>query len=232
MKKRILSSTLVALTGVSQAALISWSTPADATNENVIISPATVVQAYNVGGPALTVTVGGTDVVFADNSGATGVAANLSGGANINATYWQGSAGDIDFDTILDSQRWNSAAGSHDITLSGLMGNTTYQVQVFSIDNRGGNSAGRYYTLSDGVTTSAEAGRDTAGGTGQFIVGTFTTGPAETTQTFSQIGYRSAGTDNGSSQLNAVVVAVVPEPSSALLLSLAGFALLGRRSRK
>ena len=65
-------------------------------------------------------------------------------------------------------------------------------------------------------------------GPGLLMTGTFTADA--TTQDFTTSGFESTGVSIGS-QLNAITLYEVPEPSSAALLGLGGLALILRRRK-
>jgi hypothetical protein len=206
MKKMIsilaIAGLVLALAPNAQAAVITWGTPADTINENVIINASTVVQAYNCGlADNYTVTVGGSDVSF------TGVAKSTAGPfGNFNngesgADFWQGTAIDPDFNTVMDSGFYTNAGVT--IGLTGLVNGQEYEVQIFSADNRSAaESWNRKFAYKDAEVGSAFStpGLGFKDGVGQYVVGSFTA--AGTTQDIIVDG------SLGTKQMNALVLTV------------------------
>lgn len=216
-KTAITIGAFAALTSVSQAATITWGAVQTITNENDIISPTTVVQATTYGNlGAQTVTVGGTDIVFADGSGNYGTPVS-------DAIAWGGSAAaDTDFETVMDSWNFHGDTAPLTQTISGLTDGQQYQVQFFFTDARGCCN-GRTQTFGNTVADGGVASAALTAGTGEFVIGTFTA--SGTTQDF------VIGGGPAQNHVNAFVVASVPEPSSAALLGLGGLALIMRRRK-
>lgn len=222
MKKAQLTPLALALfCGAAHSATINWGAPTDAVDENVIISPSNVVQAWNASGNTntLDVTVGGTTVTFT-GTGAGGVGAGFTSGANPDPAQWLGTPADADFSTILDETRWGPSTVN--IQLTGLTPSQEYDVQIFYSDARGCCN-GRLQNYTAGNTSANVAAGGTGGnGLGQFVVGSFTADAA--TQDISVFNADGA-------HFNALVVAAVPEPSGAILLGLGAVGLLVRRRR-
>ena len=140
--------------------------------------------------------------------------------------------------------------GETTVNLSGLTAGNQYMVQIFSNDSRSGRNSDWQTGFSDGVNdfatsmangtwgTAGLSNRDPVSGLGEpsgdYIIGTFVAG-ASGIQSFDVRGTSNnwSTLNGGRSQLNAFQLrdlgAVVPEPSSFLVLSLASLMLCKRR---
>lgn len=233
MKYTILLA-LAAMTGVSQAAVITWDAGASSTTA---ITATTDILNEGVAATGITYTKddwpSGTSSFAAANGaldfGAGGTVNGVSfSSAGGSGPFWTNNGGASTGDSTLDGIINNHAAfgGTGDpweLTLSGLQANTQYKIQIIGIhDLRGGGISTRttQFQDNDGGLASATLTR----GTGGWVIGTFTTGAAETAFTIDAIG----PTDPGAA---AVVLRVVPEPSSTALLGLGGLALILRRRK-
>lgn len=112
------------------------------------------------------------------------------------------------------------------MTLSNLTPNTTYLVQIWANDSRGGGitRTETFESLGGSVSDPLTYRQSADGGLGQYIVGTFTTGASETTQ--------SIFSTTALGQVNALQLRVIPEPSTYALIGLGiGFVLWAKRRR-
>jgi hypothetical protein len=112
------------------------------------------------------------------------------------------------------------------MTLSNLTPNTTYLIQIWANDSRGGGitRTETFESLGGSVSDPLTYRQPTDGGLGQYIVGTFTTGAAETTQAI------FSTTPLG--QVNALQLRAIPEPSTYVMFGLGvGFLLWAKRRR-
>jgi len=113
--------------------------------------------------------------------------------------------------------------------LTGLTSGQQYRIQALVYDGRGPQT-GRTLEI-DGATmgTYANGINGTSWGPGLLMTGTFTA-DATTEQSFTIETLETTGASSGS-QLNAITLYTVPEPSSAALLGLGGLALILRRRK-
>lgn len=225
---------LAAMTGISQAATITWdagassTTPVTATtdilNEGVAATDITYTKDNWPSGTSSFLAANGA-LDFGPGGTVNGV---IFTGADGSGPFWTNnggaSTGDAILDGIIDSHSaFGNASDPWELTLSGLQANTQYKIQIIGIhDGRGGGISDRttQFQDNDGGSASATLTR----GTGGWVTGTFTTGAAETSFTINAIGSNDPGA-------GAVVLRVVPEPSSAALLGLGGLALILRRRK-
>lgn len=207
------------------AAVITWDNTAEPiTDESVIISPDRVVQALNFqdsNRSPLTVTTGGTDVVFEPNND-LGRRADQEG-------IWEGTTSDPDFETIMDELGYegNDTDDSFTFTFSNLTAGQQYRLQLFYSQ---ANQSGRFATFTAGNTSpNVDGDTDDDGNTdgptevGEYAVGTFTADGTTQDVVF------GVGGNLGAPASNAAVLATVPEPMSLTLLAPAGLIVLRRR---
>jgi autotransporter-associated beta strand protein len=173
-------------------AAITWQTPTTVVGDTDVSTAGTLVYAYNFSSSASTV----NGVAFTGNTSLTGAGANLSFspsfGGNYNG-YGSGSnpynALSSAYKVLLGNANYLDAPGaSVTITLSNLTVGRSYAIQYWVNDSR---NLGRSETLTSSggntVTLSYDA-TATAGGVGQYSIGTFTANA--TTQSFivTQVG--------------------------------------------
>ncbi|MDB4353840.1 PEP-CTERM sorting domain-containing protein [Akkermansiaceae bacterium] len=177
--------------------------------------------------------------------------------AYADGEVFNGAATDVS--NLLIGAVYNPATnvdGLATFTMTGLTAGNTYEMQIIVNDARGGGGGGIRDTnwhvgFNDGAGGTTITGVadlvnrpvDQNVGTelaGDYIIGTFVAD--STTQIFdfgatrsgSALGDTLANPNNGQAQFNAFQLretAVVPEPSSALLLGLAGVGFLVRRRK-
>lgn len=165
-------------------------------------------------------------------------------GGNAEGAFFTGDGGDTgneDLNFVYNSHGWNGAGAS--ITLDGLVPGEDYQIQLLGAGDTRGCCNTRNQAADDGVgNVSGDFGRGNTS-----VVGTFTATKAS--QAISIVGGTENGVDPGLSGyiltdgagnlVSAYNVAgsiestvTVPEPSSAVLLLLAGMGLSMRRRRR
>ena len=179
----------------------SWGATSRITSNSDIVSPATVVAAFNLGnaGSTIDVAVDGRTIPFEPGT--------VSGFTEYgNASFFDpaGTSVDADFESVLDTfaQRNppNDTTGA--LSFSGLEENATYLLQVFVADDRG-SVWNRTFSVGGAQTTFAT---NSGGLTTATAVATVRTGPGETS--FDLIV--------GGGPLNAAVIARAPLAAPAL----------------
>ena len=179
----------------------------------------------------------------------TSTATDTAGPATFGAGEL-GAAGNADLTNLLQGAIFN---GGGTQTLGGLVIGQAYEIQLIVNDARGGTGAGIRDTawevgLTDGVGTTIAGIADltnrpfndsaSTAVNGDFIIGTFTA-DATGSQSFDfgatragyTLGDELVNVNNGQAQINGFQLRAVPEPSSALLIGLAGTALMFRRRK-
>lgn len=180
---------------------------------------ATTVNGVNFAAGASSSSLGGGNVTFTgftnfNNTAFTSASAPYSGLSNAYRQTLQGSVFAATGNTL----------GT--VTLNNLTIGQAYQVQVWVQDPRTGGTETRTEVIRNvddsGSITLDYNSTNGAGGVGQYTIGTFTADA--TSQSFEMLGAAS-------SQMNAIQLRAIPEPSHLTLLSLAGIATLRRRRR-
>ena len=177
----------------------------------------TVITAADFGAGTQNVTLTGGQIITFDGSGANAV---VVGGNGTTTGAFSGNTGNSAFDTVLNGFDHDSPAGTKQITLSGLTAGKQYSVQLFGLDDRGGNESNRILSFSDFSNNSS--GPITSGAN-DYVIGTFTAASAFQTITES--------VPNGGN-INALVVrdisaSAAPEPSQFACLAFTALGMAG-----
>ena len=231
MKNRTLyhlAAGCLALSGSASAAVITFSAESFL-DEAQISTNGTLVEAANFGSSSTTQVLNGITFTAAAVSSANLTVQNgtfSSNNSNYNAaihtiTGVTAAEGNALFNFFV----FGSGTGSDLVTLSGLTVGVQYEFQVLFVDDRTNNG------IPDRTMTVSLVGGTLADGTGpldhtssnvQLVTGTFTA--SALTQ-----GFDISESVGNNVKINAYQLRVVPEPSVALLGSMALLGLLRRR---
>jgi len=237
-----------------QAATITWAPSQNlfqgSTTETFVSTNGALAVAYNATSTATggDVTVNGVNFIGTETTntltGTSGESITIDGGGNNQGAFGDGQfSSNIPIFNLLSGGSFNIPT----VTLGGLTIGNTYEIQIISHDGRGSRN-NALVGFSNGVDQTAVAvsgdlnntgsPEPDAGGTGDFFIGTFTADTASQTFTVFGEGDSADGINfasgNSQSAINAIqlrTIATIPEPSSSLLLGLAGTALLLRRRK-
>jgi hypothetical protein len=169
------------LCGVASAATITWdeSTLATITADSDVSTNGTSVWAYNLGdGATVTETVNGVDFMGSNASKGTD-SANLihTMTSATGSAYFKNAAPlnalSANYQDILESGVYGGEIPSL-ITLTNLIVDTEYEIQLWLNDSRGVNGSNKVVTIEGTATTLDLNSTDADGGVGQFIKGIFT----------------------------------------------------------
>lgn len=215
---------LALTTAASFAQTFSWNTGTYVDNMilDLVGPPSNVQYAINLGGAELSTENG---YLFLDTS-----SPNITYlGFNIASPFVSGGTGisfDAAFNSILgDATFFTSPGTNNNYTINNLVIGNQYQVMFLMADTRTESGIpGRSFTITAGDSTSPSQVYAFPNGTealGGYAVGTFTA--TATSQTFVK---------PGDGQLNAIMVASVPEPSALALVALGAGAVSVLRFRR
>lgn len=243
---------VLALTVTASAANITWQAPVNITGDSDVKVSGTLDRAFHftaggvgsvtVGtvtfaefvapqpGAPISITVGNTVLsninggnVTGDSNGFTSVAAPFSA---LSSSY----------QSLLKSAAYTD--GNTDVlrlTLNGLTIGQDYLFESWVNDPRAtsnGNQSSRTETLTGGTNTSGVVAYNTThaeGGTGQYILGSFTATAA--TQAIDYQALAMCGPAAPATQIQAFELRATPEPTSAALLGLGTLLLAACRRR-
>jgi hypothetical protein len=217
------------LRAITANAPITWGPPTNISGDSDVSTDGTLVAAFNMNGPAVTV----NGVPFASWMFTTVTTSTTNG----NFTFTETShilavsglgAGNSPFSSLsANYQTLLSTALSTDenntltLTMSGLTIGQHYQFEFFL---NGSNSAGtdnfRTVATATNSVTLDDNTTDAIGGTGQFVIGTFTASTSQEMIAFNGVDITQAPT------VNAFELRAVPEPTTMSIL-LVGGAILG-----
>ncbi len=181
----------------------------------------TIISAADFGAGTQTVTLTGGQIINFDGTGAN---ATVVGGNGTFNSAFTGDTTNANFNTVLNGANYDSAAGTKQITLSGLTAGKQYSVQLFGLDDRSQQN-NRAFSFSD---FSGNNSATITTGLNQYVIGTFTA--ASSFQTITE-----NLPNNGN--INALVVrdlSAAPEPSqfACLAFTVLGMAGLLLKARK
>ena len=176
----------------------------------------TIISAADFGAGTQIVTLTGGQTISFD--GTSSANATVVGGNGTTTGAFTGTTGNTNFNSVLNGFNYDSAAGTKQITLSGLTAGKQYSVQLFGLDDRGGNESSRTLSFSDFSNNSSGA---ITSGANDYVIGTFTA--ASSFQTITE-SVPSGG------NINAVVVrdlSAAPEPSQFACLAFTALGMAG-----
>lgn len=183
---------------------ITWQTPTTVVGDTDVSTAGTLVYAYNCSGSASTV----NGVTFASGTTSSGAGANLSFSPSFGGN-WDGfgstsnpfNALSTAYKVLLANSRWLDTSGaSVTITMSNLTAGRSYAVQFWVNDSRSSTRTETLTSTGGNTVTLAYDSTQSAGGVGQFSIGTFTASGTTQAFTVTQVG----GANNV--QLNAIQV--------------------------
>jgi hypothetical protein len=225
---------------VSQAQVL-WGSAQNITGNSDVNNQGNTVAAYAFTGNAATA----NGVSFTSTTNITGAVASYSlanlmvtssgndiFGSNVGNPFATGNNPNASLDPeirVITANGLFGGASTFTLSLTSLSLNTNYLVQLWVNDSRSfGLARSETVTSVGGNSVVLNFNTGTGdGGLGQWVTGTFNTG-SSTSQDFTILG-------NVATQINALQLrdlGVVPEPSVAALLGLAGLASLMLRNKK
>jgi hypothetical protein len=229
----------IALAGSASAATIAWGSVSTITSSTDVSTNGTLVIARQATASAYGGNYGNSNTVngvlfdgVANTS--SGVTFDISGFVGYDPnSYVVGAAGtpgtlESAYQRMLTGA-WHGNTSPAAVTLSGLTVGQEYELQVWVADYRQfpPNTYNRSQTLTAGNTSGSLTYLQTNGSgislgavSGSYIIGTFTADTSTQSITLDA---------NSSTQLNAMQLRTIPEPSAALLGGLGLLALARRR---
>ncbi len=210
----------------AEGSTIVWGTPATISGDTDVYSAGSLVSAFNMFGPDVTVNgvtfsafnvTGGSQTATNGNFTFTEAPGILTPGNSFGSGQPPFSSLSANYRTLLSTAISTSDNNTLTLAINGLTIGQTYVFQFWvngssfnpNIGYRTTASAPNPVTLDDNTT-------DANGGVGQFVLGTFFCGSTSEFITFN-------GTDNTQAPtVNAFQLRVVPEPSSLALIMTAG----------
>ncbi|WPJ97078.1 hypothetical protein SH580_05080 [Coraliomargarita algicola] len=224
MNKKILpflSLAPVLLASWSHAAEITWGSATNITGDSDVSTDGSLVVAasFNTGFASIVV----NDVTFAGggnnanmrDSDTYGAALSYDVTKNADAAYAEDvspfNALSPNYQNLLGSGLWDDSGSTAEaFTIGGLSINQEYQIQIWAQDARSGKEGNALTIAGAEGVSMLYTDRDTAGGLGQYVIGTFTADAATQSFTFDV---------DSNWHVNAVQVRSIPEPQTFSLLA-------------
>jgi hypothetical protein len=208
---------LTLLPAAKSTAAITFQAPVTISSDSDVSTTGTLVQALSFASPATVngIFFSGPNVGTASGSLYTNGNFSFLSGTNLNNSSFGAGTGSPwnsltpDYRNVLAGAIYSGLQQSMIVDLNGLSLGQAYEVQLWVHDNRGGSVALRNQEVIDANTVPMDFNStNTAGGVGQYVIGTFTAFAA--TESFQVRGF-------GIPQVNAIQLRAIPEPGTALL---------------
>lgn len=238
-----MSALAISMPAVGEAAVTIWGPATTISDDTDISTAGTLVHAVNLGSESSAtvngVTFSSFPVPFNSSPITVGnITVRETMGPMSSYAYGQGNTApytslSAPYQALLNDFVASGLIEAIEVTISGLTIGQEYQVQVWSNLSAAGSSDTNpnIVTLDGGAQNMQSNTTDTAGGLGQYALGTFTADSATLIFTVSALsGNVSVGPYSRAwPALNAFQVRAVPEPSSMALLALSALPLRRRR---
>jgi len=188
-------ATACALVSSARAGIYTWSAPAAITSANATLNQSGTIVGAEVFGsfPEVVVLSNGATVNFAADGSVAAVTAGGNGFAN---GAWTNTTGNANFDTVLT--QFNFDGGPKTISLNNLIAGQQYAVQLFALDERGGDASARTASFQD-PADNTDVSAAFPMGANDYVIGTFTA-PS------SSVSIQENLADGNNGNINALVI--------------------------
>lgn len=218
--------------------ITSWAYQTLTTSSSLTPLPgATTIAAFDAGNGGTSASLGGVTFSTAPVYAQTNTVGGITMGYSVPNVSWATNFSGTHSSPVLSDIGYTGSANGV-LEFSGLTNGQTYTFQFIAADNRGGTLNGRQFEIVGATvsgTTITPTGEQSAKytyayDTGEYAVISATfTADATGKAAFLPRAYESNGTTSAGTQVNAVHIMAVPEPSVALLGGLGVLGLLRRR---
>ena len=222
----------------AEGSVITWGSPTNISGDSDVATAGTLVAGFNMNGPAVTVnTVSFSSWTFTTNTTSTSngnftftETSHILAASGLGAGNTPFAGLSANYQSLLNTALTTDENNTLTLTISGLIVGHQYQFQWWL-------NASQYNGTGFGFRTTATAPNSVSlddnttnaiGGTGQYVIGTFTCGDPTEIITFTGTDATQAPTVNAF-QLRDLTV--VPEPSTLALLGI-GSVIVALRRRK
>jgi hypothetical protein len=221
-----------------EGSVITWGAPTNISGDSNVLNGGALVGAFNMNGPAVTVngvTFASFTYPFMATSATNGAftfnesPGHLLAASGLGSTSAPFSNLSSSYQTLLSTAVTTDDNNTLTLTITGLTLGDHYQFQWFL---NGSNTAGvdnfRTTATAPNPVSLDDNTTNAIGGTGQFVIGTFTAGATQEIITFTGADTTQAPTVNAF-QLRDI--SAVPEPGTLALLAI-GTVIAALRRRK